>query len=600
MSIPKREDIDLLDTWDTTRLFQSLQSWEEEVSEVEELILELSKLENSFVENIDSFTSTLRTYLKTSEKIEKIYCYVKLLSDQDTSNNQNFSLKSKALNLYTRFAQASAFINPKIIGLDDATSNEYLEHVESKDLKRMISEIRRYKPHTLSQKEEGLLASLGETFRANQIIFSQLTNADFQFPDMEIEGTPQPLTHGTFVNYLKNSNRSIREQAWTKFYGVIDAHKYTLASTLTGAVNNNVAITKARNFNCPRSKSLFSDNIPVQVYDSLIEYTSDGLEQLHSYYSLRKELLSLDSLEIFDTYVPLVEDPKIEIPYSEACKWLSEAFSPLGEEYVEVLSKGLEKDRWVDRYENKGKLSGAYAMPSYSTTPFMLMNYDKNQLNDVFTLAHEAGHAMHTFYSAKHQNYQDYSYSIFVAEVASTFNEQLLHNYLANKFSDNSIMSAYLTNSQIDDIKGTFYRQAMFAEFEKLIQTSCFEGNPLSLDFFRETYHKLLEKYFGPSVSVSDVAELECLRIPHFYSPFYVYQYATGITAALTLSREVLEGNRDAKNRYLEFLSSGCSKHSIDLLKDAGVDLQKREPFDTIKLKFGNLLETLRSSLLKN
>jgi len=594
MNTPSRSQVLESDSWNLNSLFSDIEQWQAELTKATSQVEKLNSLAPDFLNDANSFETTLREFLELSKQIEKIYCYCALLSDQDTANSQNFGYKNQALALYTQFAATSSFLRPAIISLESKTLESYLND-ENSDLHRMIEEIARFKPHTLSDAEELILAQAGEVFGSSQMIFSQLTNADLKFEPVEVDGQLKELTQGSFITFLKSSNREVRKKAWTNFYQAISNNENTLSTVLASSVKKNCFLAQARKFNSPREQALFSYNIPISVYDSLITNISETLTPLHKYYQLRKTNLKLKQLELYDSYVPIVEDPEVIIPYDEACQILSEAFQPLGSDYCEVLYEGLTDQRWVDRYENKGKRSGAYAMPCYSSHPYMLMNYKDSQLNQLFTLAHEAGHAMHTYYSQNNQSYQDYSYTIFVAEVASTLNEQLLLDYLQKKYSNDQKMLSYLVNHQIEDIKATYYRQTMFAEFEKQIHEDCQSGIPLTLDYFRSSYRKLLEKYFGSSMNIEKLAELECLRIPHFFSAFYVYQYATGLTAAVSLAEPIMAGNGPATERYLNFLKSGGSKYSLDLLKDAGVDLESPEPFEKIASLFQSQLEKLAS-----
>ncbi len=591
--IPQRNEIEANDSWDLSALFNKEEDWENACAKLEGDIKQLKDFQGKLASSPENLQRALVTYLELSKLLEKIYAYSSLKSDEDTSDASRFSLKSKALDLYTKFASATSFIRPELLEIDETILNKLLENESLAPYRRLLNEMVKYRPHTLSLSEEKLLASAGDIFRSSETIFSQLNNADFKFKDVKKEGKNLPLTHGTFVTFLQDPNRSVRKEAFENFYETIDNHKNSLSAMLASSIKKNIFLAKSRKFNGPRESALFSDDIPLAVYDSLIENVSKKLDPLHRYYKLRAERLKLPVIDIYDTYCPLVEKIDTEIPYDEAKSILCEAFLPLGEEYVDTLSKGLGEKRWVDRYENRGKRSGAYARPCYGNQQYILMNYKSNQLNDLFTLAHEAGHAMHSWYSQKHQSYQDYSYTIFVAEVASTFNEQLLLDYLKKKYSDDKSMLQFLLNHHLDDIKGTFFRQTMFAEFERDIHLKAQEGKPLNREVFCELYLSLLQKYFGPSLEFSSLAELECFRIPHFYSAFYVYQYATGLAAAVSLSKDVLLGDQEACRRYLQFLSSGCSKSSLNLLKEAGVDmLNPKAVIDTTDLFTSLLSET--------
>ena len=461
------------------------------------------------------------------------------------------------------------------------------------DLKRMVLEIVRYRPHTLSKAEENLLALGSEVFGVSSKTFSQLNNADLKFGTVHVDGEEKSLTHGTFSLLLKNPNREVRKQTFEQYYKVFEDHKNTIAATLTGSIKGDVYLSQVKKHTSARERALFADNVELSVYDNLIETVSSNLTGLHKYYELRKRVLKLEEQRIYDTYVPLIPNVQKSHPYPLACQYVLDSLRPLGSDYVDVLRRGLTSERWVDVYENQGKRSGAYSSGCYDSAPYILMNYKEDSLNDIFTLTHEAGHSMHSFFSCKHQPYQDHGYTIFVAEVASTFNEQLLVKHLRELYQGDKAMLAFLINQQIDDIKSTLYRQTMFAEFEKIVHEIAESNQALNIDVYKEVYGKLLKKYFGPAVTIEDIDHLECLRIPHFYSAFYVYKYATGISAAISLSEQVLTGSDTERMRYLNFLQSGGSKYPLDLLKDAGVDMNSPQVVATALKKFDALVNEL-------
>ncbi len=593
--VPERKNVNPDHTWDLTKLFDDKKHWVSELERLKESLPSIQDLEQSLLTSPENFSKGMELYLGFAEQLSKLYSWVSLASDQDLADSENLGMKSQALDLYTSFSKSTAWLRPAILELELKSLENLKAHPDNEPYLRMVREIVRFKPHTLGESEEKLMASSADLTRVTSEVFSQLNNADLSFESVEVDGEEKPLTHGSFITFLKNPNREVRRQAYQNFYSAIEGNKNTLASLLAASVKKNVVMAEIRKYNSPLESALFSDNIPSTVYQNLIESVSSNLKPLNDYYSYRKEVLSLDKLEMFDSYYPIIEEPGDKIPYDQACQLILESVKPLGQEYCSVLERGLTSDRWVDRYENKGKRSGAYAKPCYGDQQYMLMNYKESQLNDLFTLTHEAGHAMHSWYSQKHQNFQDFGYTIFVAEVASTFNEQLLLKFLKDKFSNDSKRKSYLINHHLEDIKGTFYRQTMFAEFEMLIHKDCQNGKPLTRDSLTGIYKELLSKYFGPAMNLTEGSELECFRIPHFYSPFYVYQYATGLASAIALSKPIIEGDVVARDSYLNFLSSGCSKYSVDLLKDAGVDITKAEPLDATAELFADLLAQLKS-----
>jgi oligoendopeptidase F len=461
-----------------------------------------------------------------------------------------------------------------------------------------LTKLRRLKPHTLSAAEERLLAIGHSALTGHDETFSQLTNVDMKFGKLADEkGVERELTQSSYSSFLQKRDPDLRRKAFHQFYAEFDDHKFTLASTLASSVKADVFRARARNYPSAREAALYQDDVPVSVYDNLISTVRSNLEPLFRYYALRKRVLGLPEIHQYDTYVPIVPDFEKVTSFDEAIDLCLGALKPLGSEYVGTLGEGLKNKRWCDRYENKGKRSGAFSSGSYGAPPYILMNFKEDVFSDVFTLAHEAGHSMHTWYANRTQRWQDADYPIFLAEVASTFNEELLTHHLLEQ-TDDPKMRAYLINRQLDDIRGTVYRQTMFAEFERDIHAMEESGEPVTLDTMRQAYRKLLETYFGPNFALDPQLELECLRIPHFYSAFYVYKYATGLSAAVALSQQVLEGERnEAVTRYLGFLKSGGSKFPIPTLRDAGVDMSSPEPVRATLKLFAKRVEELETLL---
>ena len=434
-----------------------------------------------------------------------------------------------------------------------------------------------------------MLAMQSEMSQAASQAYTKLTDADLDFGVItDAEGVERPLTQSTFMEFLVSPDREVRRQAFHQYYGEITGHENTLTATLNGSIQSDVYYARARGYDSALQKALFADNVPLSVYDNLIASVRNNLPAVHRYYDVRKRALQLDEIHHYDTYVPILSDLEIERTWDEAVDLIIESLQPLGGEYCEVLEGGL-RGRWCDRYPNKNKHSGAFSCGSFDGDPYILMNYKPKVLNDTFTLTHEAGHSMHSHYSAKSQPYQYYSYVIFVAEVASTFNEQLLAVKMMEQAEDDK-QRAYLINHELDSIRATIVRQTMFAEFEKLTHALVESGEPLTVDKVKEIYGGLLRDYFGPHFALDDELSLECLRIPHFYRAFYVYKYATGLSAAIALSQRVLHGGQQELDDYLGFLCSGASKFPLDLLRDAGVDMEQTGPVDTALKRFDELV----------
>ncbi len=451
--------------------------------------------------------------------------------------------------------------------------------------------ILRRKPHVLTAEGEALLADAGEMAISPDNIYSKFNNADIKFPEIEDEnGELVRITHGRFIQLLESEDRRVRREAFNGLYSTYEGFKNTLAATFSSNLKQEFFFTKARNFNSNLEKALNDSNVPVDVYTNLIEAVHDNMGLMHRYVSLRKKLLGVDELHMYDLYAPLVQDVKMDLPFEEAKKIVAEGLVPLGEEYQKILHEGFN-NRWIDVYENENKRSGAYSWGAYGVHPYVLLNYN-GSLDNVFTLAHEMGHAIHSYYSDKVQPYVYAAYKIFVAEVASTCNESLLINHML-KNTDDKIEKAYLINHFLDKFKGTLYRQTMFAEFEMITHKMAEEGQSLTADTLCKIYHDLNVAYYGDDIVVDPEIDMEWARIPHFYDAFYVYQYATGYSAAIALSRRILQEGKPAVDDYMRFLSSGGSNYPIELLKEAGVDMNTKEPVNQALKLFEELLDQM-------
>ena len=595
--IPVRQDVAEGDTWDLSPIFPDASAWQREFDAVAADYLSFQKYKGRMGESVEMLVEALDADAAISLRLERLQHYAGLRSSEDSSDAANLAREGVLSNLLTRISEAASFFTPEIQAIPEEVFQRFLEDDRLAIWRIPLRKIRRFREHTLSEREERLMALADAALGGHGETFSQLTNVDMHFAEVEMPGgTKRPLSQSAFSSFLVHPEASVRAQAFRKFYDEFDDHKYTVASTLAASVKADVFRARARNYPSAREAALFRDDVPVSVYDQLIASVRGNLEPLHRYYSLRKRILGLKDIHHYDTYVPLVGSVQMRTRFDEAIGMVVEALSPLGSEYCSVLEDGLTRARWCDRYENKGKRSGAFSSGGFGVPPYILMNYKEDVFSDVYTLAHEAGHSMHTWYSAKTQPYQTYDYPIFLAEVASTFNEELLTHHLLAKASDPA-MRAYLICRQIDDIRGTVYRQTMFAEFEKLIHAAEEAGEALTLDVFRAMYRGLLDTYFGQDFAVDDVLELECLRIPHFYNAFYVYKYATGLSAAVSLSDQVLREGASAVERYLGFLKSGGSEFPLPTLVRAGVDLSTPKPVDDTLRLFAARVAELESLL---
>ena len=590
-----REDISKEAKWDLDGLYLQESLWQEDFKKLEKDISGYESFKGTLASSAERIKACLEFDIGISRKLEKLYTYAHLRDDEDKTHTQNQNNFKKIVRLHTLATQASSYIPSELMAVSEDRINQFLQNKELEFYKIHLERILRYRKHTLSEKEEKLLASSVEMARTARDAFEMLDNADLKLGTVTDEhGNETAITQGNFRSIMQNHNRRVRKEAFETFYSAYADHQYTYASLLASNIKKDIFYAREKNYASVREKAMFSENIPVEVYDNLIAAVHENMAPLHKYFALRKEILKLDELHVYDTSVPLVKDVQWHVGYTDSVTKILDSLQPLGPGYTEILRKGLIEDRWVDRYESKGKRSGAYSSGCYDSNPFILMNYREDNINSMYTLAHEAGHSMHSFLSRGAQPYLYADYTIFVAEVASTFNEALLTKYLLSQDIDQS-MEIYLVCREIDNLRGTLYRQTMFAEFEHQVYAAAENGQPMTLDAFKEIYRKLLEKYFGEDTTLDDCLSLECFRIPHFYSSFYVYKYATGISAAYALAEIVSEGNAAELSDYLSFLKGGGSKYPIDLLKGAGVDMISPEPICTALEKFSTLVDQLET-----
>lgn len=590
--LPKRAQVKAADTWDLGLLFPNDQAWEAAFTAWEQRIPEFDR----FRGQLGSDAATLAACLDFDNELDRAgeqlgaYAFLKAAEDQANSDYQR--MIGRFRNASSRAGQAASYIRPEIMAIKQATLDQFLADPRLAKYRLLLERMLRYKPHTLGKREEKLLAMQSEMAEATNQIFRQLTDADLKWGLVKNEkGERIELGNSSFSALLHSPSRNVRKTAFHKYYAQFQAHKNTLAATLAGSVQRDVYYARARNYPSALAGALFHDRVPESVYDNLIAAVHKWLPSLYRYYELRRRKMQLARIHQYDTYVPILSELQTRHNWGQAVKLVIGALEPLGSEYCGALEEGLS-GRWCDRYPNQGKQSGAFSSGSFDGPPYILMNYQPDVLDHVFTLAHEAGHSMHTWYSARHQPFQYYNYTIFVAEVASTFNEQLLARHMMAKAKSDK-QRAFLINRQIDAIRGTIIRQTMFAEFERISHALVEAGEVLTVDRITSEYRKLLELYFGADFTLDDELSLECLRIPHFYRAFYVYKYATGLSAAIALAERVTGGGQRELNDYLSFLKGGCSKFPLDLLRDAGVDMEQPGPVDTALAHFDKLVAEL-------
>jgi oligoendopeptidase F len=593
--VPTRAEVPAADTWDLASLYPTDAAWEAAFAEWEKMLDGYARFQGRLGESAEALAECLRFDTAADRLGDRVGTYAFLKASEDVGNSTYQGLKARFMGVAARAGELASYIRPEILSLPDEKLRQFIDSPVLADYKIALERLLRYKPHTLSDKEERLLAMQAETAQTAHEVFDQLLNADLKFGTLEVApGKTIELSHAAFAACLESPDRNVRSNAFHQYYGEFKDHCHTFAATLAGSVKQDVYRSRVKNYPSAREAALFPDNVPVPVYDQLIAAVRANLPAVHRYYQLRRRLMKLPDIHHYDTYVPILTDLKVERIWDEAVEIVIDALKPLGPNYIDVLAKGL-RARWCDRYENKGKHSGAFSSGCYDSDPYILMNYRPDVPDHVFTLAHEAGHSMHTHFS-KVQPYQYANYTIFVAEVASTFNEQFLGKYLMDRVSDKRERAYYL-NRELDELRKTIVRQTMFAEFEKIIHDLAEKNEPLTLDVFREEYRKLLDAYFGPDFAIDEELSLEGLRIPHFYRAFYVYKYATGLSAAIALSERVMNGGKKELEDYLGFLKGGSSKDPLDLLRGAGVDMETSEPVDRALKKFAFLVEELEKAM---
>ncbi|CRZ33773.1 oligopeptidase F [Herbinix hemicellulosilytica] len=596
-TLPKRSEVEKQYTWAIEDLFATDELWEEEYNQIKELLPKAESYKGKLAES----AKNLLEFLKLSEELgilmDRVYVYANQKYHEDTANSVYQDLADKAGLLLVQYESALSFATPEILTISEETLQKYMQEEEGLRLYDFyLKNILRRKPHILSAEMEALLADAGDMASGPDNIYSKFNNADLKFPEIKDEdGNLVRITHGRYIRLMESNDRRVRQDAFKAVYETYGNFKNTLAATFSSNIKQELFFTKARKYGSNLEKALDETNVPVSVYTNLIEAVHDNLDLMHRYISLRKKILGLDELHMYDIYAPLIKEIHMDIPFEEAKKIVAEGLKPLGEDYQKVLQEGFN-NRWIDVYENENKRSGAYSWGAYGTHPYVLLNYN-GSLDNVFTLAHEMGHAIHSYYSDKTQPFIYAGYKIFVAEVASTCNEALLINHML-KTTDDKMMKAYLINHFLDTFRGTLYRQTMFAEFEMITHKMVQEGQSLTAETLCKIYHELNEKYYGKDIVIDPEIDMEWARIPHFYEAFYVYQYATGFSAAIAISRRILQEGKPAVDDYIRFLSSGGSNYPIELLKIAGVDMSTKDPVNQALKLFGELLDQLEELML--
>ena len=579
MSVEKllrREEVKVEDTWALEDLYESNEQWEAEFAEVKEIIEKIPSYEGRLAESAEVMLEYFNLDSKLDLLLERLYVYAHQRYDQDTENSEYQAMLDRINTLSVEGECVTAFTIPELLEMDESLVNKFME--EKEDLKvydRYFKRVFKKKAHILSKEMEELMANSGEITSAPRSIFNMFNNADLKFPTIKDEdGNDIEITHGRYAKLMESEDRRVRKETFLGFHNAYMDFKNTLASIYATNLKSLNFIAKARKYNSGLEMSLNQNEVPVEVYKNLIDAVNEKLPAMHRYVTLRKKLLGVEELHLYDNYAPMVSDVNVKIPFEEAKQTVYDALAPLGEDYRKILKEGFD-NRWIDVYENKGKRSGAYSWGAFGTHPYVLLNYQEN-MNNMFTLAHEMGHALHSYHSDKNQPYVYAGYTIFVAEVASTCNEALLMQHLLSVTKEKKL-KANLINYFLEQFKSTLFRQTMFAEFEMITHEMISKGEALTADVLCEIYHNLVAKYFGPDMVIDPEIDIEWARIPHFYTPFYVYQYATGYSAAIAISTRILEEGEPAVKDYIKFLSSGSSDNPIELLKIAGVDMSKKE-----------------------
>ncbi|MDU4890756.1 MAG: oligoendopeptidase F [Clostridium sp.] len=595
--IKTRDEIDEKYKWKVDKMYSSDEIWEEDFKAIKEHVSGLLKFKGKL-----HIGSELLNYLVTYEELlglyENLMVYAHLKSDEDKSNSKYQVMMDKIATFGAEFSGISSFFLPELLSLEESEVQESINSTEGlKHYEKYIKNIFEGKPHVLSEAEENILAQVSDCLSAPSNIYTMFTNADMTFPKIKNEdGVEVELTDSNYSTFITSKDRRVRKEAFKALFGTYKKFENTISTSYTASVKNNIFESKIRKYESCLEASLKPNKIPVEVYKNVVNTINNRIGSLHKYVDLKKKLLGVNEIHMYDLYVPIIDTPKFNIQFEEGVKLCEAALKPMGEEYISIFSEGV-KDGWIDVYPNKGKRGGAYSSGSYTSMPYILLNYN-NQVGDVSTLIHEMGHSIHSYYSRKNQSYTYADYVLFCAEVASTTNECLLMDYLI-KNEDEKLKRLYLINQQLEGIRTTVFRQTMFAEFELIIHEKMEDGEALSSDDLNSIYHELNVKYFGKTMVVDSEIDIEWARIPHFYRDFYVYQYVTGFAAANSFYNKILTGGEEAVEKYKGFLKAGCSDYPIEILKAAGVDMTTPKPLEDTIDRFDELLEMLEREINK-
>ncbi len=591
----KREEISEKYKWDLSDLYVDDAQWEKDFIAVKVLADEFKNYKGKLTESSETLLNSIKLQEKISRMLTNVVTYSRLKLDENTKNSTYQGLVARAEGLMTEIGEMMSFVTPEILSVDYQEVSNLLKHEELKIYEKHFEDVFRAKPHILSEEVESLLAQTEEMGAAPSNTYGMLLNADMTFEDaIDSEGKPHKLSNGSYVSILMGNDRVLREDAFNKYYKVYEAHNNTIASLLQAEVKKNIFYSKVRKHPSAREAALFENNIPMSVPDKLIQAVNDNLDTFYKYMKLRKRVLGVEELHLYDIYTPIIANVDFKIEYDEAKEMVTEALGVLGTKYQDVIKSAFE-NQWIDVYETEGKRSGAYSWGTYDSKPYVLLNH-KNNLDSMFTLAHELGHSMHSYLTRENQPYVYGNYSIFVAEVASTTNEALLNDYLLKTIKEDD-KKKYILNHYLEQFRGTIFRQTMFAEFERDIHKHVENGGALTADFMNNHYLELNKKYFGPDVIIDDAIKYEWSRIPHMYYNFYVYQYATGFSAAISLASQILNEGQTALERYLGFLSSGSKDYPINILRDAGADMETEHPVSNALKVFKTVVDELDSLL---
>lgn len=588
----RRDEQKIEDTWDLSSIYKDRNAWEKDLKKIAKDAKNAVKFKGHAAESSDSLFSMLAFIEDAYKRAESVSSYAFLSYAADGSARDAQTMLALAEDAINRLSSALSYFEPELLKADEKEIKKYIKGKKFKPFKTYVERILSEKKHILGENEEKLLSYYAPLSGQFDDAFGDLNDIDMDFG--EVRG--EKLTHGTFQKFLKDEDRSIRKEAYEKLYDQYEKHQHVIAKLYAGSVKSDIFKAKARGYKSSLERALEPDRIPEKLYRNLIKEIHNAFPILHRFYEVKKRALGVDKLQHYDVYMPLAKSKEGNYPYQKGVEIIRNALRPLGDEYVSTLVEGLTTGRWVDKYENKGKQSGAFSSGGYKGKPYILTNYEDSLISSVFTLIHEGGHSMHSYYSVRNNPFLSYSYTIFEAEVASTFNERLLAEYLLKNESDKE-MRKFLISKELDDIVATLFRQTMFAEYELVMHEDAENGIPVTIAHIREVYGKLLREYFGPDVGFEETSDLEALRIPHFYRAFYVYKYASGISAAIALSKRVLSGGEKERNEYLSFLKSGGSRYPLSSLKMAGVDMSTGEAVKMAVEHFKSRLEEFEALL---